>query len=1644
MRAKSLTLVIALVLTGALATFIVGVDRVGANSEPDLAIKSLTVSDSVPRPGETIRLVATVRNRGDVRSSNTRLRYYRSTELSVSSLDVKIDENVLSGLAPSGEVFNPIEVRAPTSAGRYYYVACVNSVSGEVNSANNCSERIPVDVADAGSDSTDSSANDVQVQHTCFTLVRANTSGDQVKRGSPTLLRRFLLASEVKNVTGSTLKDVYVEFEVANPNRGISRKHESERVDIAAGRTTTIDPKKAYVVGFPNSTWIATCTVKEDRRWPRSDVVLESERVSFTFGTYPPPHISPNVARGKLESCGPSHGSSYEVGQKITVVVDPFARLSQSVQYNAHYVGTIYKDGKEVWDGRKGDNEAIILRRIIGTFVPSSPGEYTLDCVMYIEHRYNYEPIQAFLTSAMPCMKSLGLASICTVLVINVDAALGAFDTQREIWSISNTFHVTPTGEVVSNPPDLVVDSPSASDSSRDTGETFTLSATVRNSGDSASYTTRLRYYRSTDATITTDDAEVGTSSLVDILDVQESSRESTIVTVDGPTGAYYYGACVVSLVEESNIDNNCSAGQRVTVTQPVQTSPDLVVESPSASDSELLTGASFMLRATVRNSGDGSSASTTLRYYRSTDSTITTDDTQIADDGVNSLDPSETDDEKEKLTARDAGNYYYGACVVSVSDESNTGNNCSSGVMVKVTQASPDLEVDAPSVSDASLEIGESFTLSVTVRNQGNGTSAATTLRYYRSTDSAISADDTEVGTDNVGSISLSGTDAATIDLTTPASAGTYYYGACVDSVTDESNTENNCSSGVAVTVAASQNSPDLVVSLSVNDAAPETGESFTLSATVRNQGDGTSAATILRHYSSTDSIISTDDTVLGSGVVAGIGPSEAAGAAIDRTAPATAGTYYYGACVDAVPGESNTENNCSPAVTVTVSQGSDGPVTPGNPDLVVDSPVLGVPDPPGILATGGSFLLLTTVRNQGSGTSAATTLRYYRSADSTISTDDTEEGTANVSALDASGTEGQTIDLTAPATAGTYYYGACVDAVASESNTQNNCSGAVTATVVEPTETELDLSVSSPSVSRSEVGPGGRFSLYVTVGITGVDEPFYTFPLSYHRSGDSTISDSDTVVGSETSALEPPSYSDRTGIILYAADDVGVSYYGACINYSYPDETNTQNNCSAGVAVTVTESIQTNQDLAISGSPTVTDSNPAPGGSFTLSVAVHNAGNAATPGTTYRYYRSSDSTITSGDTEVGTNTLNRLYPGQSDSGNIALTAPSVAGTYYYGACVDSVPRESDTTNNCSPGVQVTVAASTGPDLEVGGESVDDNEVEPGGTFTLEVTVSNSGYGASPSTTLRYYRSTDATISTSDTEVGTDTVSALDPDEEEEDDVTVTAPSDAGTYYYGACVDSVARESDTTNNCSSGVQVTVSAPTSPDLEIRRESVSDHEVDPGDSFTLEVTVENTGDGASPATTLRYYRSTDSTITTSDTEVDTDTVSALDPSDDDEERASLTAPSTAGVYYYGACVDAVAGESDTTNNCSDAEVVYVGGSPDLQATVSGGDLTVPTGDSFSITIHIDNEGLRTASSSTLRLYESSDSSISSTDRQVTTTSVPSIGPGSGRFYTFTLTASSTVGTYYYGGCVDSVSGESSTTNNCSSGKKVTFQ
>ena len=121
------------------------------------------------------------------------------------------------------------------------------------------------------------------------------------------------------------------------------------------------------------------------------------------------------------------------------------------------------------------------------------------------------------------------------------------------------------------------------------------------------------------------------------------------------------------------------------------------------------------------------------------------------------------------------------------------------------------------------------------------------------------------------------------------------------------------------------------------------------------------------------------------------------------------------------------------------------------------------------------------------------------------------------------------------------------------------------------------------------------------------------------------------------------------------------------------------------------------------------------------------------------------------------------------------------------------------------------------GPDLIVESLSlVGSASVSPGGTLTLLATVRNQGDSLATATTLHYYRSTDATISTQDTGVGTDAVDALAVAGTSAKLIRLTTPSSEGTYYYGACVASVAGESNTNNNCSSSRVVRIWSESSP------------------------------------------------------------------------------------------------------------------------------------------------------------------------------------------------------------------------------------
>ena len=549
---------------------------------------------------------------------------------------------------------------------------------------------------------------------------------------------------------------------------------------------------------------------------------------------------------------------------------------------------------------------------------------------------------------------------------------------------------------------------------------------------------------------------------------------------------------------------------------EPGTGTPDLMVASLSVSAGRPAAGAPFTLSATVRNAGDGASEPSTLRYYRSPDAEITSSDAVVGTGAVAELAASATSRQSVIVNAPTAGTYYYGACVHAVEGESETANNCSSSVQITVrkpdaqVQPGPNLSVSSPAVSNSAPAVGATFTVSATVRNDGDEASVVTTMRFYRSTDATITTSDTEVGTYTVEGLAPSGTssqsatsssqsrrlasteDSATyyyhgeLELDAPSTPGTYFFGACVDAVTDESDTTNNCSSSAQVTVRSSeqqmQGTPDLnpytiVVEAGLDGLSP--GGSFSLSVGVRNDGNGSSAATTLRYYRSTDATVTTSDTEEGTDDLPSLAPSATSTQSMSLTAPTMAGTYYYGACVDAVTVESDTTDNCSSSVQVTVQSTVEEPT---HPDLQVGTPTVDDANP----EAGATITLSATVGNKGGGASEATTLRFYRSTEETITTTHTEVGTDNVGVLAASGTSEGSVSVTVPRSMGRYFYGACVDAVADESDTTNNCSAPVTVTVVAPQQPE-----GAPSVRIYSASSAVTEGMPVRIGVSATPAP-------------------------------------------------------------------------------------------------------------------------------------------------------------------------------------------------------------------------------------------------------------------------------------------------------------------------------------------------------------------------------------------------------------------------------------------------------------------------------------------------------------------------------------------------------------------------
>ncbi|MCY3969106.1 MAG: M12 family metallo-peptidase [Acidobacteria bacterium] len=735
---------------------------------------------------------------------------------------------------------------------------------------------------------------------------------------------------------------------------------------------------------------------------------------------------------------------------------------------------------------------------------------------------------------------------------------------------------------------------------------------------------------------------------------------------------------------------------------------PDLVVEAPRATETSLGPRGPFRFAATVRNSGDSPSDATTLRYYRSSDSRITTSDAPIGTDPVSALSVSGTDRQNIGQRAPSTpGTYYYGACVDSVSGETNTTNNCSEGVRVTVTGTSaPDLIVEAPRSTETSLAPRGPFRFAATVRNSGESRSAATTLRYYRSADSRITTSDTPIGTDPVSALSASGTDRQNIGQRAPSTPGTYYYGACVDSVYGESDTTNNCSIGVPITVAGATASCS-------GDTCLLQGERFRVKARYSKAGAPSQSAGAVE-------AVLADSAGLFSGESDG---PELLVRIVNRCRTTGYWEAYAGVASDA---------DFSVAVRHVETNELKWFRTRDR-QSIIDTEAFACtrsddraspPDPVG--AAGGAacsgvtcllqddrFRVKSWYAHEGGSSQAADAIAV-----------DLGES-AGLFAFD-SGNPELLVRIADSCSAGGYravYAGTASDADFS----------------VAIRDTETNQLKWFRSQGGQSVADAGAFSC--DHGDTFADATSVAVPSTtageLEKHGDHDYFRL-VIDGATTLTVETTGSTDTYGTLFDASeaslesdDDDGASlnfkierdveagtYYVRVRGYAPTTmgkyELHVSTSGGGGSSV---------PDLVVQ-SPSVNDTTLTAGQSFTLRATVRNQGGRRSASTTLRYYRSSNSTISTSDTHVGTEAVSALAASGSSAESISLTAPSSAGTYYYGACVDSVSGESSTGNNCSQGVRVTVSGGGGSAFTINLTRCTGNEVSSG---TWNMTIGGS-----------------------------------------------------------------------------------------------------------------------------------------------------------------------------------------------------------------------------------------------------------------------------------------------------------------------------
>jgi len=955
------------------------------------------------------------------------------------------------------------------------------------------------------------------------------------------------------------------------------------------------------------------------------------------------------------------------------------------------------------------------------------------------------------LIVSIPVFSALGLAaetlddgfdSKLTVLDMDATSTVAIpdqiFDSSEHPLQLSGLVKRSNAG--LRNNADLTFDYVQASWSSADAGDSKTISVRIENTGTASSGSFRWGLYLSTDTTITTSDTLIDDWAESSLSSNSNRYRSKSITIPTSISGGYYYVGGVVDInsqVSESDENNNAAYDSgRVHIYEQ----PDLIGKSCSATTSgtvgdQIGSTISIQLENDVSSSHGASSGTFYWAMYLSTDSTITSSDTQVGSDQyASSLNGgSYRSDSLSSSTyipsSMNAGTYYWGFIVdvdadVDEADENNNGYACN---QMTLQEDLPDLEATSVGTSSSSVVMGDTITVSYRIDNIGTDYSGSFYWKLYLSTDTTITTSDTFVDEFSVSSISggsyRSGYEYS-VQIPTGMTPGYHYLGMIADNRAgvnelDEANNKVADTGRIDIEEMA-----DLVPSTASGPTSGQAGQQVSFSWRIDNDGDDTAGWFYWKLYLSSDSTITTSDTQVGSTQQSTSisGGSSRSSSSLSVTIPNTlsSGTYYWGLIADTTDrvSEGDETNNILRGNSISITV----------PDYDLSATSVSVDASSRSVCIGDDIYLTLSVTNFGNDFAGS---HYYEATVATASSDlAILYGTSLGYAPGQSGVASYThtsIQAALPSSlgAGTYWVGLIADAFddISESDESNNIVATSSAQLT-ILDCQPDLSAISISGTSSGVR-GGTVQVDVRVDNIGRREA-QGVGIDVYLSTDSTIDSSDVYIGSDTinSLGEAGTWTNQLSLSIPSNLGDGCWTWGLIVDLAGGIvEMDESNNIIASSGQFCLEQA----DLIVASVTAVT--NTASGQSVEVTIGVTNSGGSAAVASVGRLLLSIDASESAGDSQIDSFSIPNLVVGASSQIVVMVTIPSGhVGDFYWVAVVDTGATvvEADESNNVGVSAKFNIAAPSKDLLAAWIEGP--ISAEPGQTITVDWGIENLG----------------------------------------------------------------------------------------------------------------------------------------------------------------------------------------------------------------------------------------------------------------------------------------------------------------------------